>query len=229
MDLSAIPTWQTSMFVGMNYTYAQFAAYLPRLAAALVVLLVGLIVARIVRGIVVKTLEALRLSKLLEATPLDAFLKNAEVGQKFEGVVGGTVYWLLVLVILHTTFNLLGLTTLVRVLDVILGYLPHVVSACLVFIFGVLIAGVVESLVKGAVRSVDVHSSRMFAKIASYVVVAIATLAAVSELGIASEFIRILFIGMVFALSLGIGLSFGLGGQDVVRKMMDRWYSKSQE
>jgi small-conductance mechanosensitive channel len=125
--------------------------------------------------------------------------------------------------------ELLGLTTIVRVLDVVFSYLPHVVSALLIFVFGVLIAGVVESLVKGAVRTVDVHSSRMFAKIASYLVVAIASLAAVSELGIASEFIRILFVGMVFALSLGLGLSFGLGGQDVVRKMMDRWYSKSQE
>lgn len=223
------PTWQSSLMVGANYAYAQVAAYLPRMVGAILLLIIGIIVARIIRQVVVRGLEAIRLSSWLEKTPLDSFVQNAEVGQKIEGVVGAIVYWLLMLVVLHATFNLLGLMTLVNVLDAVFSYLPHVASALLIFLFGVLFAGVVESLVKGTVKTVDPSSNRFFAKVASYIVVAVAGLAAISELGIASEFIRILFIGLVFAFSLAVGLAGGLGGQEVVRKMLERWYSKNQE
>src|SRR5688572_27022820 len=85
MDL--FPTWQSSMMIGANYAYAQMAAYLPRLLGAVVLFLIGIVAAKVIRRIVVRALEAIRLSSWLEKTPLDSFVQNAEIGQKMEGVV----------------------------------------------------------------------------------------------------------------------------------------------
>lgn len=221
--------WQTSLSLGATYTVAQFSAFLPRLVGALLVFFIGLLVARFIKHLVIKAMEGLRLSKAVEKTPLELFLANAEFGQKIEEIIGSVFYWLFLFVILHTSVSLLGLTPLSNVMDQILEYIPHVFSALIIFIFGVLIAGVVESVVKGAMRSIDLNSGRLFAKIASYVVVVVASLAAIAELGIASEFIKILFFGVIFAFALGTGLALGLGGQDLIRKILNDWYKRSMK
>ena len=103
------------------------------------------------------------------------------------------------------------------------------IASIVVLFFGVLLAGLVESFVKGALKTIDASSSRFFGKIASYLVVTVAVLASISELGIANEFILILFIGFVTALSLAAGLAFGLGGQDLVRDLLKEWYKKAKK
>jgi hypothetical protein len=228
--MASIPqAWQDSLGLGMTYTVAQFSVYLPKIVGALIVLVVGIILARIIKKVVVKSLEAIRVSKAVEKTPLELFLKNAELGQKVEEVIGSIFYWLFLLVIIHTSVSLLGLSPLSTFFDKILDYIPHIFTAFLIFIFGVVLAGMVESVIKGTLRSFDAHSARLFAKVASYVVVAITTLAAIAELGIAKEFILILFIGVVSSLALGVGLALGLGGKDTVSKILDSWYKRTRE
>lgn len=220
--------WQQSLSLGATYTVVQFSNFLPRLIGALLVFFVGLLVAGFIKRLVIKSLEGLRVSQAVEKTPLELFLANAEFGQKIEEIIGSIFYWLFLFVILHTSVSLLGLDPLSNVMDQIIEYLPHVFSALLIFVFGVLMAGIVESVVKGAMRTVDLNSGRLFAKVASYVVVAIAALAAISELGIASDFIRILFFGIVFAIALGMGLALGLGGQDLVREILHDWHKRTR-
>jgi small-conductance mechanosensitive channel len=131
------------------------------------------------------------------------------------------------LIVLHTSVTILGLEPLSAVLDKLLNYLPNIISAILVLFIGTLLAGVVESVVKGSIKTIDGKSSRFLGKIASYLVVSLTIMAAISELGIASEFITIIFIGFIAMLSVGVGLAVGLGGQDVVRKVLNTWYDRT--
>lgn len=210
-------------------TLAQVSIFLPRIIGALLVLVIGAAIARLCKRIVVKGLEALSVSKLISKTPVDHFLKNAEVGQKLEEIIGTTAYWLIMLVVLHTTVEVLGLTPVADVLNKVLAYIPQVLSAILVLFFGVLLAGLVESLVKGSIRSIDGKASRLLGKISSYLVMTIGVLVAVSELGIASEYIMILFVGFVTTVSLGLALALGLGGKDIVSKMLEEWYEQTRK
>lgn len=225
----SITSWQDSLGLGLTYTVAQISAYLPKILAAALVLIFGLLISRAMRKLVVKTLEAIRVSKLVDKTPLELFLKNAELGHKLEEGIAGVLYWLLLFLTLHTAVSVLGLTPVANILQDILGYIPHIFSAVFIFILGVLLAGVAETVVKGALRTTDGHSARLFSKIASYLVVTIAGLAAIAELGIASQFITILFVGVVFMISLGGGLALGLGGRETVEKMLNNWSKRSSD
>ena len=200
--------------------------YLPRLIMSMLILILGATLSNTFRKVVVKVLEALRVSNIFKKTPIEHFLKNAEVGGKVEEVIGSILYWLVMLVVIHTAVSVLGLSSLTVILGRVLSYLPTVVSAVIILFFGLLIAGVVESLVKGAVKSVDGKSARLLGKISSYAVMVVMVLAAISELGIAQEFILILFIGFVIMISLGFGLALGLGGKDLVSMMLNDWYKK---
>ena len=81
------------------------------------------------------------------------------------------------------------------------------ISAILILVIGLLLAGLVESLVKGSIKTIDGKSARLLGKLASYLVVILAVMIAISELGIAQEFILVMFVGFVSFLALGLGLA----------------------
>lgn len=216
--------WYESLIIVTTEALSEVVSYFPRILGALLVLLIGAFFAQGLKSLLVTVLESLRISSMVKKTPVEHFLKNADFGKKAEELVGVVGYWLLMLVVIQTSVGILGLTSLSTLLQEVLGYLPSIISAVVVLFFGVLLAGLVESFVKGAVKTIDGHSALLFGKISSYLVITFALLAAVSELGIASEFITILFIGFVAMLTIGFGLALGLGGQHVVRALLEEWY-----
>ncbi len=220
---------QSSIGMLFGQTLSELSVFLPRILGALLVLLLGSAIAKFLRRIVIGLFSAIKISNVVENTPVEHFLKNADLKNKVEEIFGSVFYWLLMLVVIHTTVSVLGLDPVSSVLDKLLSYIPHIFSAILVLFFGVILAGVAESVVKGSIKSIDGKSSRLLGKVSSYMVIIISVMAAISELGIASEFIMILFVGFITTVSLGAGLALGLGGQDLVRKVLDKWYSRLKE
>ncbi|PIP53296.1 hypothetical protein COX08_01775 [Candidatus Beckwithbacteria bacterium CG23_combo_of_CG06-09_8_20_14_all_34_8] len=210
-------------------TVSLISSIIPRFIGALLIFGVGFLVGKWAKKIVVKILESLNLSKLAKKTSLEAFLDKAEVKTKIEEIIGGLVKWLIVLLFTAASINMLGIPTISDVLNGVLNYVPRIVSAIFVLGIGVLLAGIIESMVKGAVGQFDVKLSRLLGKIASYIMVIIAAMAAINELGIAKELINILFIGLISMLSLGFGLAIGLGAKDLVSKILTDWYVQFKE
>ena len=202
--------------------------YFPVVLGALLILIFGAALARILASAVVRILRGLRLSNLVKDTPIDLFLQKAEIF-KIESVVGKIVYWLLMLVVIHSAVSVLGLDSLTLIFSRVLAYIPKVISAIVILFVGLLLAGVVESLVKASIRSIEGKQSLLLGKVSSYLVMGMVTLAAISELGIASDFILVLFIGLIFTISLGVGLAIGLGAKDIVKKRFEGWYEKIKE
>jgi len=219
--------YETLTFLS-NEVLTDFVIFLPKLIISLLVLVIGAALAKTFKKVIIKLMETLRLSKAFKKTPVEHFLADADLGGKVEEVVGTLMYWLVMLVVIHTTVSILGLTSLTVLIGRILSYLPSLLSSIIILFFGLLIAGIVESLVKGAVKSIDGKSSRLLGKISSYAVMVVTVLAAISELGIAQEFIFIIFVGFVMTFSLASGLAFGLGGKDVVNMALTEWYKKTK-
>ncbi|MFZ2199348.1 MAG: hypothetical protein WAV40_00995 [Microgenomates group bacterium] len=218
--------WQNALSSVWNSTMGSFFTLLPNIIGAIIVASVGLILGNWVRTLTIKSLQMLRFENLIKDSKFKAFLVKAEVTEKVEEVIGGILKWLIVLTFFIAATNILGLTTVSNVLGGVLSYVPNVISAVIVMAIGVLLAGIIEGLVKGALATVDLKTSRLMGKIASYTVVTITTLAAFSELKIASNFINILFIGFVAMLALGFGLAIGLGAKEVIGQALSDWYKE---
>lgn len=220
-----ISNWQDAIIVAGSSVLNQLATFIPNLLGALLVLVIGWLAGSWLKFLVSKILGAVKLNSLIAGTVVDSFLKKAEIGGKVEDILGNTVRWLTIFIFFIAAINILGLSTVSQVLNNILSYMPKVFSAAIVLLAGVLLAGLVESLVKGAVGSVAVSVSRFLGKLASWIVMIFATLAAISELGIAANFINTLITGTIAMLSLGLGLALGLGSKDLVKEILTEWYS----
>ncbi|MDP4030691.1 MAG: hypothetical protein U1C50_01675 [Patescibacteria group bacterium] len=228
-DLTFVSNWQEAIFLAATNILSRFFLFLPSFFAAIVIFIFGLILAKWTKALVVKILSAIKLDQLLRKAGLNSYLDKADIRDKVEVFVGELIRWLIVLVFSMAAVNILGLTTVSGVLNSLLSYIPRIISAVLILTIGVLLAGLVESLIKGAVNQVHVRSSRMLAKISSYLVVVVSALAAINELGIAQSLINTLIIGVVATLSLGIGLAIGLGAKEMVAKMLMDWYDQSRK
>lgn len=222
-----LENWYQSLSIIFLQTLSEFSIYLPKIVAALAVFIIGSAIAKAVRGFVTKALDTLKLSKALSNTPIEHFIKNTEVSKRIEQIIASLVYWLIMLVIIQTSIAILGLTSLSYILERILTFIPNIISAILILFFATLLAGLVESLVKGSIKSIDPKTGRVLGKISSYLVMTVGVLIGISEIGIASEFILILFVGFIGAVSLGLGLALGLGGQDLVKKLLDSYYKEN--
>lgn len=207
----------------------QLANFIPGLLWALVIFLIGVILSNWAAKLTTSFIKTIKLEKLLQNTGVETFLKRAEIPHTVEKIIGQIVRWIILLIFVIATLNQLGLTAVSAVLENILGYVPNVVSAVVIVALGIVIAGVLEGMIKGAVSHVNPKVARLLGKVTSYTIMVFVVLAAIAELQIASEFIQAIFFGVVAALSLGFGLALGLGSKDTVAKIMAEWYSKGKK
>lgn len=224
MNNISLNTWQSAIQNSGIAMMEGLMRFLPDFFGALVIFLIGILVGNWSKIIVVKALQLVKLENIVKDTKFKVFLKKAEITQKLEEVIGTVVKWLLLLVFTVAALNILGLTTISNLLLSILAYVPNVISAVIVLAIGVVLAGVMENVVKGSLATIDLKTSRLMGKVTSYMIVTITILVAISELNIAASFINILFIGFVTMLALGLGLAIGLGSKDMISMMLSEWH-----
>ena len=214
--------------VTLSYYLNQFFLFLPKLVMALIVFGLGFLVARFIKQLVVKLLSKINFASWVKNTPLEDYFSNTQVLNRADNILGNIAYWLVLLFSLYMSALVLGFVSLANILEQVFGYIPNLLTALVVFVIGVVLAGLVESVVKSTTRSFDPSSAILMGKLASYVVIALTLLIVLSELGIAREFIMIMFVGLVSAFALAFGLAVGLGGQYVVKDILASWYQKRE-
>ncbi len=197
--------------------------FLPQLIVAIVVLVVGWIIGGILGGLVRKVFRTLKIDEALDKAGVDDLSKKAGYVFKPGHFVGALVKWFVILAFAVVAFDILNLqevTTFMR--EVVLGYLPQVFVAVLILFAAMLIANIAEKSLSAALRASGTSNPELFGKIAHYLVIGFGIMAAMNQLKIADELVGTLFTGIVLALSLALGLAFGLGGKEAAGRYVDR-------
>lgn len=195
-------------------------AYLPDLVAAIIILIVGLIIAGALSRLV---------QRLVELTKIDAMLAKIDIIEKLNqsggkvllsSVVGWLVKWFLILVTLIAVADILRLDSFNQFLVSIAGYFPSVVVAVLILVAGIVLGNGVRDVIIRLIASSQLRVGRIVARIAQVSIVVFAVMAALIQLQIAATLIQTLFMGIVFMLALAGGLAFGLGGKDAATELI---------
>jgi len=211
----------------MNELWITMLQFVPQLVVAILVLVLGWIVGGMLGGIVRKLFKKMHLDTALDKAGVDELSAKAGYAFKPARFAGNLVKWFVVLAVTIVALDILGLTQVtVFMREVVLGYLPLVFAAVLILFAGLLIANLARNLVMGMVRSGGSRSPELFGKVAYYLVIVFAVMAALNQMKIADELVQILFMGIVFTLSLGSALAFGLGGRDAAGRYIDHLTKK---
>jgi hypothetical protein len=204
----------------------QVASFLPRLAVAAAILLAGWLFAKAVRFAVVKALRAFNFHVLTERAGVDAFLQQSGTSRDTTDVFGSLVYWLVIIGTLIVSFNGLGLSQVTEVLSRALLFLPKVLVALLVIVFGAYFARFIGTAVMTYCRNIGISDADLLGKIAQVAIVVFIVLIAVDQLDIGGDLVQRTFLILLGGVVLALALAFGIGGRDWAAAVLERWFPR---
>jgi hypothetical protein len=204
----------------------QLGDLLPRLVLALLVLIAGWLIAKAVRYAAVRGLRAVNFHVVTERSGLDGFLRDGGVRADTTELLAALLYWLVILAALVMGFNMLGLTYITDLLGRVVLFVPRVMVALLILVFGAYFGRFVGGAIAAYCRHVHIQDADLLGRLAQYAIVTFVVLIALDQLNIGGDIVRqsflIILAGLVFALA----LAFGLGGKEWAAEMLERWWPR---
>lgn len=201
----------------INTAFLAVASFIPKFVAGAILLLIGIIIASILKQLVIELFKAIK---------LEAFLHKYGVPEAkdeftWTNLLAEIVRWFVIVLFLIPTADIWGLPQIVAVLNTFLFYLPNVFVAAIIGLVGFVFARLAHDIILASTRSISPDSARTIASVARWAVTVFVILAVLNQLGVASDLIRILFTGFVAMIAIAGGIAFGLGGKDSAKETID--------
>lgn len=213
---------QLDIFVAsLNEFWLQIATFVPKFLAVIVILFVGWGIARLARAGIHRLLNFAHFDSIAQKSGLEAFLQQGSVQLTLSSIISEIVYWLVILMFVITGANMLGLAEVSGILVGLAGYLPHIIIAILVLIFGTLLARFINRLVFAWLHSIKFDGALAVSTSSEYLVQVFVLFVALEQLNIGTQLLTALFVIVVGAVFLALAIAFGLGGKDWAAKVIE--------
>ena len=201
--------------------------FLPKLVGFLIILLIGYIVARVVKGILTRGLQKVGLDRALHSGQAGQYVERLSPGASPSRLIGAIGFWLVFLAAVSIAVSAVGVPALDRFMAAIYAYLPKIVAALIIFV----VAGAVATAVGGLVAKTmgDTPTGKVVGTIVPVLVMSIAGFMILDQLEIAPQIVTITYAALIGAVALGMALAFGLGGRDVAAQILSQAYRTGQE
>ena len=204
------------------------AEFLPNILAAIVILIVGWIVAKILKAAVARGLTLVKFPTLTEKGGIDGFLAKGGVQKSTTDVVAVLVYWLVMLIALVTAVNALRLQVASELLNQILLYIPNIIVAVIVVAVGLYAAQFIGAVVRTAAANAGIEEAELVGTLSRYALVVFCFAIALEQLQIGHEIVTNGFLILFGAAALAAALAVGLGAREIVTRHLNERFGKQQ-
>jgi len=196
----------------------QLGAFIPQLVLAVVVFVIGYFIAVGIGRLVTEILKGLKFNRLFAKEGWQKAFEKADIKVDPSAFIGAIFKWVFVIVSLLITVDILNLVKFGELLRDILNYIPNVIIAVLIFVVGVIIADIVEKLVRATVEKMKVSYASLAAAIVRWTIWVFLVFMILDQLLPKSDLVQILYKGIVYgvvaAIAGSVAIAFGLGGRD---------------
>ncbi len=221
--------WYTLTIQALQNLWQAILNFIPILIGAIIVFVIGWFISVGVGKLVTEILKKVKFNQIFEKGNWDEALAKADIKVDASGFIGAIVKWVLVIVFLLAAVEILGFVQFAGFLNNVLGYLPNVVVAALIFVVTVIVVDIVEKIVRVSVERIKVGFGSMVSVVIKWSIWVFAILAILYQLGVARPFMETLFTGLVGMLVISLGIAFGLGGKDVAAEIWQDLRKKLKE
>ena len=216
METSALTVLQ-STFQGL---LDEIVGFIPQLVGAVLILIVGIIIAWALKVVVEKIIDAIKIDALLKKVGATEVVKKAGINLHIGILLGWIVKWFVIILSLIAAADVLGWSQITLFLNDVVAYIPSAIIAVVILLVGIVLGSFVYDIVMTAVKASKLGGAHLLAGISKWAIFVFAFIAAMEQLGIASSLLNILTTGLVAMLALAGGLAFGLGGKDYAAKFL---------
>jgi hypothetical protein len=202
--------------------WASLLLALPKLLTAIVIFVVGILIAVALSRAILKIVDLLHLDELAAKFELKQSFERLGIRLHIGALLAWIVKWFFVIVALIAATDILGWEQLTDYLKQIVLFIPNVIIAVIILLAGILLSNFVQRIVKSAVAAAHLSSADFLSGLAKWAILLFSFMAALVQLQIAPALINTLFTGLVAMLALAGGLAFGLGGRDHAARFLDK-------
>jgi small-conductance mechanosensitive channel len=168
-------------------------------------------------------MQIIKFDDALKRAGFENIVKRAGLNLNSGLFIGSLIKYFIVVVFLIASFDILGLNQVTAFLQqIVLGYLPQLIIAILILLVGAVVGDAMHRVVVASSKTAGITSANFLGSVTRWGIWVFAILVALSQMGIAGAFIQTLFTGFVVAVSLALGLAFGLGGQEPAKRTIER-------
>ncbi len=221
--------WTETLIISFQNVWAGIINFLPSLIGALILIIVGLIIASGLRTLVERIINTLKLDSVLKKVGLGPIFERAGLQLNSGKFLGLLIYWFLVVVFVLAVTDVLGLYGVSLFLRDVISYLPNIIVAVLIMLVAVLVANFLKSIVKASVKGAKLHSPKFLSSLAWWVVIIFGFLAALIQIGVAATILNTLVTGFIAMLAIAGGIAFGLGGKDYAASLLEKFRQQTEE
>lgn len=208
-------TQTTNVFANF---FQSLIAYLPRVIFAILVVLIGVLIGKLLKAAIVKILKMIRLKPYTDAVGLNkVFTAKVELAE----LVGDLVQWSIVIISLLPALEILNMPKVYDLVFGIVAYIPRVIVAVVIIVVGSVIADLVARLVESTAQTIGAKTAALAADLARWTIIVMAIVSAINQLGINTMVINQVITGVIAMLAIAGGIAFGLGGQQAAKDAIE--------
>jgi len=222
----AVIEWENLIVEPIRQMLTRIMDFLPVLLGALIILIVGWIVAKTIRRLIDWLLKAVRFDALADKAGISEVLRKGDLKISARQVVSGLVYWLVMIMVLVMAVDALGLPKGSDVLASLFAYVPKVIAALLVLVVAMFLASFVSGIVRMAAGNANLPKPEIFAGISRWAIILFAVTIALVELGVAPLLVTATFDIILGGVVLALAIAFGLGGKDAAARYLEELKQK---
>ncbi len=215
---------QVDLLTSLRNTWESIVHTLPQIALSLLLLVVGWLVARITRRLAIRVLRLLHVEELAEKAGVEGFLVQGGVRYTTVTLIAGILYWMILFATFVAFLNVLGIGAAADLLDRLVGFVPNVVLAVAILLFGALLARIVGTIVYTYLNNIGSAAAEPIAALARYAMLIFVVALAAEQLALNSEILVSGFQIAFGAVCLALALAFGLGGRHWAARVLDRYW-----
>jgi hypothetical protein len=206
----------------------EIAVALPKIIGALLILLIGWIIAKLLKKAIVKLLHLVKLNKLSEKVGIEKFLKEGGLKQTAVDLIGSLFYWIIMLTVILAIFNSLQLNSAQDLFNSIILFIPNIIVALVILLFGLYAARFIANVLSSSLKNMNDKTAELIEKIAYFSIVIFTVFLVLGQLKIAQDIITNAFILVFGAICLAFGLAFGLGGKESAAEILKNIKTKKE-
>ena len=222
-----MPESLSQLYEGIVEILTTIADFLPTLILALILLILGWFLARLMRIIVIRVLELFRFDRLLKRGTADDLREKDRA--KSKELTGNLLYWFLILILLIVVLEVLGLNIGTLVLSRILEILPRIFTAIMVLIIGLVLVLIAGEIAHTLLLNSKVKHLLIWVRGIRWLTLAFVIVLAIEQLGLAAHLMVNLTLILAGAFSLALALAFGLGCKDIAKDIVVELFRKEEE
>lgn len=218
--------WNDTVFPALSGVFADVIGILPNLLGALSILIIGWILAGLLRRVVSRLLDKVGFNGLAERAGIAGFLERSGFAKPPSWVIGQLIFWMVLLTFLLSAAENLKLGALVNTLQSFVAFIPNLITVAFMLVFGVVLANFVGKLVQGAASEAGMEIGGIVSKIVSNLIILIVVVIAISQLKIESSVLLIVFGALLGAFGLAIALTLGFGTRNIANNIISGVYAR---